>query len=407
MARPRRSYDAIIVGARCAGSPTAMLLARKGYRVLVVDRATFPSDTVSTHVVQPLGVAALSRWGLLDRLVATGCPPIDTYAFDFGPFTIAGAPGTKDAPVAYCPRRTVLDKLLVDAAAEAGAEIREGFAVEEVSTEEGRVVGIKGRARGGASAAERARVVVGADGRHSLVADAVRAERYRERPPLLAGYYTYWSGLPMGGRFETYIRPGRGFAAAPTHDGLTLVIAGWPYSEFEANKRDLEGSYLAVLDLEPRFAERVRGARREARLAGAAVPNFFRKPYGPGWALVGDAGYNRDPITAQGIHDAFRDAERVSAALDQAFSGARPFDEAMADYQRDRDEQVLAMYELTCQLATLQPPPPEMQQLLAAIHGNRSAMDGFAQMNAGTISPAGFLSPESVGAIMGAARAAS
>src|SRR5229473_8113255 len=112
------AYDAIIVGARCAGSPTAMLLARKGYRVLMVDRATFPSDTLSTHVLQPLAVAALDRWGLAARLSATGCPPIHTYTFDFGPLTLAGAPGTKEAPVAYCPRRTVLDKLLVDAAAE-------------------------------------------------------------------------------------------------------------------------------------------------------------------------------------------------------------------------------------------------------------------------------------------------
>src|SRR4029077_11859000 len=139
------TYDAIVVGARCAGSSAAMLLARKGYRVLVVDRATFPSDTVSTHVVQPLAVAALERWGLLDRLTATGCPPIHTYTFDFGPVTIAGAPGTSANPVAYCPRRTVLDKLLVDAAAEAGAEIREAFAVEDLVTEDGRVVGINGR----------------------------------------------------------------------------------------------------------------------------------------------------------------------------------------------------------------------------------------------------------------------
>ena len=143
------AYDAIIVGARCAGSPTAMLLARKGYRVLVVDRATFPSDTVSSHVVHPLGAAALARWGLIDRLTATGCPPMHTYAFDFGPFTLSGSPGTKDAPVAYCARRTVLDKLLVDAAAEAGAEIREGFTVEEVLIEDGRMVGIKGRSKGG------------------------------------------------------------------------------------------------------------------------------------------------------------------------------------------------------------------------------------------------------------------
>ena len=307
-----QAYDAIIVGARCAGSPLAALLARKGYRVLVVDRATFPSDTVSTHVVQPLAVAALTRWGLIDRLAATGCPPIHTYTFDFGPVTISGAPGTKDAPVAYCPRRTVLDKLLVDAAAEAGAEIREGFTVEEVLIEDGRVVGIKGRSKGAATVTERAQVVVGADGRYSLVAEAVRPEQYNEKPPLLAAYYTYWSGLPMDGRFETYIRPHRGFAAAATHNGLTLTVGGWPYAEFEANKKDVEGNFLKLFDLAPAFAERVRGAKREAPFAGAPVSNFFRKPFGPGWALVGDAGYNKDPITAQGIGDAFHDACSVT-----------------------------------------------------------------------------------------------
>ena len=146
-----RQFDAIVVGARCAGSPTAMLLARKGYRVLVVDRATFPSDTVSTHILHPLGVRALSNWGLLDRLAATGCPPIHTYTFDFGPFTLAGAPGTIEAPVGYCPRRTILDKLLVDAAAESCAEVREGFAVEEVLIEDGRVTGVRGRSKHGAA----------------------------------------------------------------------------------------------------------------------------------------------------------------------------------------------------------------------------------------------------------------
>src|SRR5437763_972243 len=139
----RASYDVIVVGARCAGSPTAMLLARKGYRVLVVDRATFPSDTISTHVVHPKGVAALARWGLLDRLAASGCPAIHTYTFDFGPFTISGSPGTEDSPVAYCARRTVLDKLLVDAAVAAGADVREDFTVEELVMEDGTVVGIK------------------------------------------------------------------------------------------------------------------------------------------------------------------------------------------------------------------------------------------------------------------------
>ena len=139
----------------------------------------------------------------------------------------------------------------------------------------------------------------------------------------------------MDGRFETYIRPHRGFAAAPTHDGLTLTVGGWPYAEFEANKKDVEGNFLKMFDLAPEFADRIRGATREAPFAGAAVPNFFRKPYGPGWALVGDAGYNKDPITAQGISDAFRDAELCATALDQAFTGARSFDDAMGDYQRD------------------------------------------------------------------------
>src|SRR3954470_284948 len=186
-------YDAIVVGARCAGSPTAMLLARKGYRVLLVDRASFPSDTLSTHILHPPGAGAMQRWGLLDRLTATGCPPIDTYAFDFGPFTIAGAPGTADSPVAYCPRRIVLDKILVDAASEAGAEVREEFTVEDIVVEDGVVVGIRGHSKDGQTVTERARVVVGADGRYSRVAEAISPARYNEKPEILCGYYSYWS----------------------------------------------------------------------------------------------------------------------------------------------------------------------------------------------------------------------
>src|SRR6185369_1508625 len=169
---------------------------------LVVDRSHFPSDTISTHVLHPMGVAALTRWGLLDRLRATGCPPVDTYAFDFGAFTLSGSPGTPESPVAYCPRRTVLDKLLVDAASEAGAEMREDFVVEDLVWDEERVVGIQGRTKEGARTTERAKIVIGADGRHSLVAKSVQPQHYRERSPVLAPYYTYWSGLPMSGRFE-------------------------------------------------------------------------------------------------------------------------------------------------------------------------------------------------------------
>lgn len=269
-------YDAIVVGARCAGSPMAMLLARKGYKVLVVDRSTFPSDTVSTHLIHPLGVAAMARWSLLDKLLATDCPPIDTYVFDFGALAISGAPGTEETPVSYAPRRTVLDKLLVDAASQAGAEVREGFTVEEIVVDDGQVTGIRGHSKGGPTVTERARVVIGADGRHSLVARAVSPEQYHEMPPLLCGYYSYWSGLPMDNRFETYVRPYRGFAAWPTHDDLALVVAGWPFAEADANKKDIEGSFMRSIDTAPAFAERLRAAKREARFTGTAVPNFFR-----------------------------------------------------------------------------------------------------------------------------------
>jgi flavin-dependent dehydrogenase len=389
------SYDVIVVGARCAGSPTAMLLAREGYEVLVVDRASFPSDTISTHLVHAPGVAALRRWGLLERAVA-GCPPIETYTFDFGPFTISGTPGT-----AYAPRRTVLDTVLVEAAAAAGAEVRQRFTVSEVLVEDGRVTGIRGHGSAGRPVTERARVVVGADGLHSLVARAVRPEQYHEKPQLLCGYYAYWSDLPADG-FETYDRPKRAFAAWPTNDDLTLVIGGWPFREFAANRGDIEGNYLATLGTVPAFGERLQGARRESRIVGMAVPNYFRKPYGPGWALVGDAGYNKDFITAQGIQDAFRDAELCVTALHQAFSGARPYDSAMREYQSARDGAVLPMYEFTAELASLEPPPPEMQQLLASVSGNQEAMDGFARVVAGVTSPAEFFSDESVGRILDA-----
>ncbi len=389
-------YDAIIVGARCAGSPTAMLLARRGWKVLLVDRATFPSDTVSTHLVHAPGVAALQRWGLLDRVVASECPAIERYSFDFGPFTIAGRPHASDGvSLAYAPRRIVLDKILVDAAAEAGAEVREGFAVDDVIVEDGAVVGIRGRGADGVPAVERARIVIGADGRNSQVARAVGAEEYETKPMLQWSYYTYWSNLPVDG-METLIRPDRGWGAFATNDGLTLVVVGWPYSEASAYKSDVAANYLATFELAPDFARRVRGARREERFAGGAVANYFRRPFGPGWALVGDAGYNKDPITAQGISDAFHDAERCSAALHDGFGGRRPLDQALADWQRERDAAAMPMYEFTTQLATLAPPPVEMQQLLHAVAGNQDAMDAFVSVAAGTMSPLAFFDPKHV-----------
>lgn len=396
-------YDAIVVGARCGGSPTAMLLARKGHRVLLVDRATFPSDTMSTHLIHAPGVAALKRWGVLEALEATGCPPITEYSFDFGPIVISGSPRPLDGvSQAYCPRRIVLDDLLVQAAVAAGAELREAFTVEEILIEDGMVAGIRGHAKGGSSVTERARVVIGADGKNSLVAKAVRPATYNEVPTLQSGYYAYWSGLPIAAA-EFYARGegGRGWGAFPTHDGLTCVVVGWPRSQFEANRKDYEGHYMRAFDLAPAFAARVHGATRETRFTGTAdLPGFFRKPYGPGWALVGDAGYHKDPITAWGISDSFRDAEAVSAALDDTFAGRRAYDDAMAAWQHARDDASLPMYGLTCEFAKIEPPPPDMRQLLGAASSMPAASDDFVSVMAGTLAPPAFFAPDNAARIM-------
>jgi 2-polyprenyl-6-methoxyphenol hydroxylase-like FAD-dependent oxidoreductase len=395
-------YDAIVVGARCAGSPTAMLLARHGHRVLVVDRSSFPSDTVSTHLVHAPGVAALQRWGLLDTLKASGCAPIRTYSFDFGPFALSGTPRPSDGcDTAYAPRRTVLDTILVDGAREAGVEVREQFTVQEVIVENGAVVGIRGHGPDGVTVTERARVVIGADGRNSLVAKVVETDLYNEKPMLQWSYYTYFRDLPVNG-METYIRPDRGFAALPTNDGLTLVVAGRPYAESVAYKSDVEQNFMDILALVPEFAARVAKATRVERFAGTAVPNYFRKPFGNGWALIGDAGYSKDPITAQGISDAFRDAEQCSAALHDVFTGARSFAEAMGEFQRQRDELAMPIYEFTTQMATLAPPPPELVHVLAAVSQNEESMADFVSVVAGTLSPAAFFDPANLGRIISA-----
>ena len=252
------TFDAVVVGARCAGAPTAMLLARMGYRVLLLDKATFPSDTMSTHLVHPPGVAALERWGLLGRLEASGCPPVERYSFDFGPVTIAGSPRPIDGVArAYCPRRTVLDQLLVDAAVEAGAELREGFTVDQVLVEDATVTGVLGHGDGPRRITEHGRIVIGADGRRSVVARTVKPEQYNERPSHLAMYYAYWSGLPADG-FDTTVRAEdrRGWATAPTHDDLTVLPFGWPVEEFRAEPRGRRGPLLRG----PRARARVRRA---------------------------------------------------------------------------------------------------------------------------------------------------
>ena len=397
MTNDQATYDAIVVGARCAGSPTGMLLARQGHRVLVVDRATFPSDTVSTHLLHPPAVASLSRWGLLDNVLSTGCPAIERYSFDFGAVTISGTPrpAVDGWTRAYAPRRTVLDTVLVDAAVEAGAEVRQSFTVDEILVDGGRVSGIRGRDADGTLVVERSHVVVGADGAQSMVADAVRSREYHGQPVLQWGAYTYWRDLPVSG-MEVFVRPNRGFAALPTNDELTLVLVGCPAEQATAFRSDIEGNYLASLEMVPDLAERMHNANRVERFHIGGVPNRFRTPYGYGWMLVGDAGYVKDPITAQGIADAFADAECAAAALHHFFDGTHSFDDVMATFHADRDRRALPIYELTTRLASLEPPPPELQQILAAIAGNEVGMNAFVSVIAGTMSPGEFFDPTNV-----------
>lgn len=342
-------YDAIVVGARCAGSPTAMLLARAGHKVLLLDKATFPSDKLSTHYIQPFGVKLLEEWGMLDAVVATGVPIINTFSVFQGDALLMQPP--MEGP-AYCPRRRLLDKILVDAAVAAGAELREGFRVGTILIEGERVTGIAGRARDGGRAVESARYVIGAEGHHSLVADTVGAVKYREREALTGGYYSYWSGVALDGA-EVHISERGGVLAFPTNGDLVCIAAGRAHAEFHAYRANIEETFFSILDASPKFAAKVRAGQREERWMGSAdVPNFFRKPWGPGWALVGDAGYMKDPTTGLGIADAFRDAALLTKALDLTLSDRVPAEEALAKYQQKRDAAALPMYELTLQMAS-------------------------------------------------------
>jgi flavin-dependent dehydrogenase len=349
-------YDAIIVGARCAGSPTAMLLARKGYRVLLVDKSSFPSDIMSTHFIQPPGVARLQRWGLLERVDASNCPPITEVAVSFNgvPFALPPPDGQPVGPPAYCPRRTVLDKILVDAAVEAGVELRERFSVKELVWEDGRVAGVRG-----ATVTEQARIVIGADGMRSLVAKAVQAPEYNTKPSLSFGYYAYWSNLPLDGAEAHFMEDG-GVLAFPTNDGQACIAVGGPDELFPEFRKDIPANYAKIVEKVPELYQKLRNAKQEERFAGTNdQPNFFRRPFGPGWALVGDAGYHRDFITGLGITDAFRDAELLADAIDAGFSGRKPLDAALAGYERQRNEIAEPLYDFTTQLLSGEPPTIE------------------------------------------------
>ncbi|MEV4511805.1 NAD(P)/FAD-dependent oxidoreductase [Dactylosporangium sp. NPDC049525] len=371
-------YDVIVLGARPAGAATAMLLARRGRRVLMVDRARFPSDTLSTHQVQPSGIDRLRRWGLLERLLAAGTPVTDHVRFDVGGTVLAGrfppAAGDPDTPGILCsPRRTVLDKLLVDAAREAGAEVLEGFHVAGLTKEGDRVTGIRGRD----GTEHRAPVVVGADGKHSLVAREVAAPVLREVPPRTVASYSYWEGVDLP-RGELYHRPGRAVAAFPTNDGLTMVYTAAPITAFDTWRKDVEGALLATVDGCGDLGARVRSGRRVERLRTTVdLPNVVRRAHGPGWFLAGDAATVMDPVTAQGIGNALADAELLAATIADGGDGGT--------YQRARDEARLPMFDLTTGLASLRAPKGFAALFLRAVARRQASTEQFLGVFAGTV----------------------
>ena len=395
-------YDVIVVGARVAGSSTAMLLARQGLRVLAVDRASFPSDTLSTHQVQVPGVARLARWGLLDRLVDAGTPAATRARFDTEVCLLDGHfPAFEGANAVLSPRRTLLDALLVGAAREAGADVRESFVVEEIVIEDGAVVGIRCREKGGEEVTERARLVIGADGKHSKVADAVDASVYNEHEPVSMASYAYWEGVELDGGWLMG-REGWAMGAWPTNDGLTMNVVSLPRSRFEAFRSDVEGTMLATLDGAGELGRRIRAGRRVERFrASPDLPNRFRVPYGPGWALAGDAGLVMDPISGQGIGHAFRDAELIADAAAAWMGGVETFDAAFGRYQKVRDEETKPMFDFTLDIAEMAAPQPKFVLLLEAIRDRPEEIDRFLGLLTGTEPISRYLSPANMRKLIG------
>jgi 2-polyprenyl-6-methoxyphenol hydroxylase-like FAD-dependent oxidoreductase len=351
-------HDVLVVGTRCAGAPLAMLLAQNGYQVLGVDRARFPSDTLSTHFMWPRTTSLLAKWGLLDRLAASGCPAINQVTADYGPISVRGRPSPVDDTAAmYSPRRTVLDSLLVDAARKAGAEIRESTTFRELIWADGRVVGARLEDADGRLTEESALLVVGADGMWSPVARAAGAATDVEHPSFTCGYYAYWAGVPTEG-VEFYVRQGRDILVFPTHDGLTCIWAGRSREDWDGYRKDVKGGYHEIIGLAPSLAERLKHASQVTPFKGTSkLLNFYRQSFGKGWALVGDAAYHRDPLPGMGIGDAFLGAQLLADAIADGLAGdATRLDHSLATYQSAFRNRTMPIFEYTLRAASLKDP---------------------------------------------------
>ncbi|MBX7433948.1 FAD-dependent monooxygenase [Mycobacterium sp. Y57] len=348
-------YDAIVVGGRAAGAATAMLLARGGLRVLVIEATRRGTDTLSTHALMRGGVLQLHRWGLLETVTASGTPAIVATEFGYGDdvetVDIRSADGVS---ALFAPRRTVLDTLLQDAARASGAEIRSPAIVTDLLTERGRVYGVEGIVRStGAPFRATATLTIGADGRGSMVARTVDAQFLRRGAASGGIVYGYFPGL---GRDRYRWAYGSGVAAGvvPTGDGLACVWAGTSAARFDTlRSRGLESTFrLLLAEAAPRVARSIAAASSAGALRGfPGAPGHLRACAGPGWALVGDAAYYKDPITAHGITDALRDAELLARAVLDAPHGGRSQADALLGYQNTRDRLSTELFDITERIA--------------------------------------------------------
>jgi flavin-dependent dehydrogenase len=304
---------------------------------------------------------------------------------DFGDFPLTGRGLVADGvPLGIAPRRARLDALLAEAAVAAGAELRDRFAVQDYIRDGDRITGIAGRdLRSGVRTTELASVVVGADGRNSGLARRVQAPATESAPTATCWYFSYYSGVPCPG-LELYARPRRLIFAFPTNDDLVGLFVAFPIGDLAAVRADIEGHMLAAVAAIPDLAERVRGGQREERLYGATqLPNVLRKAWGPGWALVGDAGCHKDPYMALGICDALRDAELLAEALTDGLSGRRPTGAALADYERRRDDATCENFRANLAMAQLGPLPERERQLRAALRFDEDATRHFLPRDPG------------------------
>ena len=380
-------YDVIIVGARCAGASTALSLARQGVRVLLVDRAGFPSDTVSTHLLHAAGVAQLKEWGLLEPLLSGGCPPIGTIGFQpADDLVLRGTPYPYDGvSISLAPRRTVLDALLVETAVAAGAELRERVSFQNAVWDGGRVVGAE-FVSGGRRFVERAALVVGADGRRSSVARSVGADVVRDAGSFGCQFYGYWGGLPDEGA-RVFVGGGQAVLAYPTHGGDHLVLVGWPRTRLAEVRQDIDRHFLAAVAAKaPVVREYLTDDARSGRIAGSGdLGNFVRASSGPGWVLVGDAATAKDAVTAQGIGDAFSQARSLAVRLPAALAaGPAAVDAATADHVADRDRDGASAFATTVAFAT-GGNADAMPTLFRAIQGRPDLVSMFFGVYAGRV----------------------